>query len=77
MSNSIPTKPCFKCGKPTNETQSVFGVGHDSCYRKAQLPLPMAQFLHSHPMWGKGIRALYHIVNGKCTYMVYLPDQQA
>lgn len=36
----------------------------------------MDQFFHSYPaMGGKGIRALYCIVDGKCLYMVYLPDQ--
>lgn len=28
----IPTLPCFKCGVPTNETQSVYGVGHYRCF---------------------------------------------
>lgn len=36
----------------------------------------MFQFYHSHPNEGvKGIRVLYHIVNGHCTYIHYLPDQ--
>lgn len=39
---------------------------------------PMGHFLHSHPIAGcKGIRALYCIVDGKCLFMVYLPDQVA
>ncbi len=29
---SIPMFPCFKCGVPTNETQSVHGVGHYQCF---------------------------------------------
>jgi hypothetical protein len=28
----IPTIDCFKCGKSTNETQSVYGVGHRECF---------------------------------------------
>ena len=33
----IPTKPCFNCGGLTNETQSIFGVGHDWCFRNAHV----------------------------------------
>lgn len=29
----IPTKPCVKCGAPTNETQSVYGVMHMECFK--------------------------------------------
>lgn len=29
---ATPTLPCFKCGVPTNETQSVHGVGHYQCF---------------------------------------------
>lgn len=37
----------------------------------------MTQFFHSHPMDNtNGIRACYHIVDGKCTYLFYLPDQK-
>lgn len=36
----------------------------------------MNQFLHTHPMHGvKGVRALHCIVDGKCIFMVWLPDQ--
>ena len=30
----IPLMPCFSCGKLTNPTQSVYGVGCMSCYLK-------------------------------------------
>jgi hypothetical protein len=30
----IPARPCFACGKPTKETQSIFGVGHLLCYKE-------------------------------------------
>lgn len=30
----IPTRPCFKCGVPTNETQSIHGVGHYKCFKE-------------------------------------------
>lgn len=33
MNPKIPTRPCVKCGVPTNETASVHGVMHDPCYR--------------------------------------------
>lgn len=33
MNPKIPTRPCVKCGVPTNETASVHGVMHDLCYR--------------------------------------------
>lgn len=28
----IPTAPCFKCGVFTNETQSIYGIGHYKCF---------------------------------------------
>jgi hypothetical protein len=30
-SRPIPTMKCFLCDKPTNETQSKFGIGHMFC----------------------------------------------
>lgn len=33
MNPPIPKEPCFKCGIPTDETQSVYGVGHMDCYK--------------------------------------------
>ena len=29
---SIPVAPCFRCAIPTDETQSVYGVGHYKCF---------------------------------------------
>jgi hypothetical protein len=41
MNPPIPAVPCFLCGKITNETQSVFGVGCMPCYKKeAQIRNP-------------------------------------
>lgn len=31
----IPVRPCFRCGKLTDETHSRFGVGHYHCYSAA------------------------------------------
>lgn len=28
----IPMRPCFRCDKETNETQSVYGVGCLECF---------------------------------------------
>ena len=28
----IPTMPCFACGIMTNETQSMYGIGHHRCF---------------------------------------------
>lgn len=39
MSPSIPYGRCFYCGLVTAETQSVYGVGHQECYRR-MLPPP-------------------------------------
>jgi hypothetical protein len=35
MNPKIPFAPCFKCGKLTNETQSIFGTGHYKCFSNA------------------------------------------
>lgn len=32
MNPSIQTRPCFKCGIPTNETHSKYGIGHHQCF---------------------------------------------
>ena len=32
MNPPIPSVPCVVCGKLTNETQSVIGVAHYSCF---------------------------------------------
>ena len=32
MNPPIPFCLCFKCGKLTNETQSIFGIGHLACF---------------------------------------------
>jgi hypothetical protein len=33
----IPKMPCFKCGILTNETQSIFGIGHYQCFMKNKI----------------------------------------
>lgn len=33
MNPPIPIQPCFACGKPTNETQSIYGIGCMKCYQ--------------------------------------------
>ncbi len=35
--HEIPLRECFACGRLTDETQSIFGVGHLSCYHAAIL----------------------------------------
>lgn len=35
MNLPIPTRPCFSCGEPTNETQSAYGVGCHACFKAA------------------------------------------
>ena len=55
MNPQIPLRPCYKCGIPTNETQSVYGVGHIKCFQGKQeekrIPLEEVQkFYKDHPL---------------------------
>lgn len=36
--SSIPLRKCFRCGELTNQTQSVLGVMHTSCFRQIHTP---------------------------------------
>lgn len=36
MNPPIPTRPCARCGIPTNETHSVHGVMHAECFKAVQ-----------------------------------------
>lgn len=38
MNPPIPKTPCFACGIPTDETQSIHGVGHMECFKEARVP---------------------------------------
>jgi len=39
MNAPIPLQPCAKCGKPADETQSVYGVMHYACYKSHNQPV--------------------------------------
>ena len=39
----IPKTPCFACGIPTDETQSIHGVGHMKCFKDARVPVKIEE----------------------------------
>lgn len=49
MNPKIPFAPCFKCGKLTNETQSVYGTGHYKCFSNAPEKPPQDKKVSQQP----------------------------